>query len=265
VESAFVTANVLCIKWGTRYGSEYVNRLYHGVRKHLKGSLRFVCLTDDARQIDSDVEIHPLPVTPFDEAAFDAKRGGETWRKIGLFQPGLVGLEGDTLFLDLDVVITGPLNELFEFQPGKFCVIQDWLEKRRAWMPGRDGKVGNTSVFRFNLADHSKVYTTFAENQRASLDGFRIEQQFVSHVLRDCTEFWPEQWIQSFKRSCRPMFPLNLLKAPAEPVGCRVLVFHGRPFPDQAIVGYDGGLFHSTRPAPWLEPHWLEGERTKAA
>ncbi len=260
-----MTANVLCIKWGTRYGSEYVNRLYHGVRKHLSGPLRFVCLTDDSNAIDPAVEIHPLPVTPFDENAFDAKRGGETWRKIGLFQPGLVGLEGDTLFLDLDVVITGSLDELFQFAPGKFCVIQDWLEKRRAWMPGRDGRVGNTSVFRYNLKDHSKVYTTLAANQRQSLDSFRIEQQFVSHVLRDCMEFWPDAWMQSFKRSCRPMFPLNHIQPPAEPIGCRVLVFHGRPFPDQAIAGYSGGLFHSTLPAPWLEQHWLAGERERAA
>lgn len=261
LEIDVVTANVLCIKWGTRYGSEYVNRLYHGVRRHIAAPLRFVCLTDDASSIDAGVEIHPLPITPFDEAAFDAKRGGETWRKLGLFQPGLVGLEGDTLFLDLDVVITGSLDPLFQFQPGKFCVIQDWLEKRRAWMPGRDGKVGNTSVFRFNLAEHSKVYTTFANDQQGSLDSFRIEQQFVSHVLRDCTEFWPDQWIQSFKRSCRPMFPLNLLTPPSEPVGCRVLVFHGRPFPDQAIAGYDGGLLHSTLPAKWLEPHWIADEQ----
>ena len=261
-----MTANVLCIKWGTRYGSEYVNRLYHGVKQNILGPLRFVCLTDDSRQIDPEVEIHRLPVTPFDEAAFDAKRGGETWRKIGLFQPGLVGLQGDTLFLDLDVVITGSMNDLFAYKPGKFCVIQDWLEKRRAaWIPGRDGRVGNTSVFRFNLADHAKVYTQFAADQRASLDAFRIEQQYVSHVLRDCTEFWPDQWVQSFKRSCRPMFPMNLVQAPAEPIGCRVLVFHGRPFPDQAITGYDGGMFHSTKPAKWLEPHWMAYDRSRAA
>lgn len=261
-----MVANVLCIKWGTRYGCEYVNRLYHGVRQHLAGDVRFICLTEDPSGIDANVEILPLPVTPFDEAAFDAKRGGETWRKIGLFQPELAGLEGDALFLDLDVVITGPMNEMFNYHPGKFVVIQDWLEKRRAaWIPGRNGRVGNTSVFRFNLKDHSKVYTTFAADQRRSLDSFRIEQQFVSHVLRDCTEFWPSQWIQSFKRSCRPMFPLNLLTPPAEPVGCRVLVFHGRPFPDQAITGYDGGMFHSTLPARWLETHWMAYDRSRAA
>ena len=46
------------------------------------------------------------------------------------------------------------MDDFFTFAPGKFCVIQDWLEKRRAkYLPGRDGRVGNTSIFRFNLRD----------------------------------------------------------------------------------------------------------------
>ncbi len=264
-ENGLKMANVLCIKWGTRYGSEYVNRLFYGIQSNLSLPLRFVCLTDDTRGIDPAVETHPLPVTPFDEAAFDAKRGGETWRKIGLFQPGLVGLQGDTLFLDLDVVVTGSIDDFFTYEPGKFCIIQDWLEKKRAWMPGRDGRVGNTSLFRYNLTDHAKVYTEFASDQRKALDSFRIEQQYVSHVLRDCTAFWPEAWVQSFKRSCRPMFPLNRFVTPPEPKDCRVLVFHGRPFPDQAIEGFDGGLLRSTLPAPWLADHWLAYDRARAA
>jgi hypothetical protein len=27
--------NVICMKWGTKYGPEYVNRLYAMVRRHL--------------------------------------------------------------------------------------------------------------------------------------------------------------------------------------------------------------------------------------
>ncbi len=240
--------NVLCIKWGTRYGSEYVNRLYQGVSRHLQRPFRFVCLTDNTQGIERGIETHPLPITPFDENAFDARRGGETWRKIGLFQPGLANLTGDTLFLDLDLVITGPMDDLFDYQPGKFCIIHDWLEKRRGWIPGRNGNVGNTSVFRFNLAQHAKVYHHFAQQQREVLNQFRIEQQYVSHALADCTAFWPDQWIRSFKRHCLPMFPLNLIREPTEPKGCRILVFHGRPFPDQAIDGYRAGPFRSSRP-----------------
>ncbi len=254
--------NVLCIKWGTRYGSEYVNRLYHGVRRNLTGELRFLALTDDASGIVPEVEIQPLPKTTFDEQAFDAKRGGETWRKVGLFQPGLAGLQGDVLFLDLDVVITGRLDDMFSFQPGKFCVIQDWLEKKRAWLPGRDGRVGNTSVFRYNLAQHSQVYTHFEENQRKMLDSFRIEQQYVSHALRDHLAFWPASWTQSFKRSCRPVFPMNLIRKPRRPQDCRILVFHGHPLPDEAIQGHQTGLLRRTLPAPWLADDWRDEPAT---
>lgn len=250
------TKNVLCIKWGTKYGAEYVNRLFHGVRENLSGPFRFLCLTDDVTGIDPGVETRPLPKTPFDENAFDARKGGETWRKVGLFQPGLADLSGDTLFLDLDIVITESMDGFFDFEPGKFCVIQDWLEKKRAWMPGRDGRVGNTSVFRFNPTQHERVYSYFAENQSEVLDRFRIEQQYVSHALKDDLAFWPESWICSFKRHCRPTFPMNWIRKPYQPQAMKILVFHGFPLPEQAIEGYEGGLIKSTLPADWLEPLW---------
>ncbi len=253
-----MSANVLCIKWGTKYGSEYVNRLYRGVRKQLSGPFRFVCLTDDANGIDADVDVQPLPVTPFDEDAFDSRKGGETWRKVGLFQPGLADLDGDTLFLDLDIVLTGSLDDFFTYQPGRFCVIQDWLEKRRAWMPGRDGRVGNTSVFRFHPERHRRVYDHFVDRQAEVLDSFRIEQQYVSNALADDLAFWPEQWVLSFKRHCRPMFPMNMILTPHQPSEMRILAFHGYPLPQQAIEGYSASVFKSTKPATWLKKHWSD-------
>ena len=38
--------NVLCIKWGTYYSADYVNRLYATVCAHLRRLFRFVCMTD---------------------------------------------------------------------------------------------------------------------------------------------------------------------------------------------------------------------------
>lgn len=251
-----MAANFLCIKWGTKYGSEYVNRLYNGVRRNFSGDFRFVCLTEIADGIDSNVEVHPLPVTPFDENAFDAKKGGETWRKVGLFQPGLADLDDDTLFLDLDIVLTGPLNDFFTYQPGKFCVIHDWLEKKRAWMPGRDGRVGNTSVFRFHPQDHAWIYDDFKNRQSEILNTFRIEQQYVSRTLSEQLAFWPDAWVCSFKRSCRPLFPMNLIQTPHHPDDMRILAFHGYPLPEQAIAGHSAGPLKSTRPAAWLKNYW---------
>ena len=48
------TKNILCMKWGTKYGPEYVNRLYGMVRRHLSGDFNFVCLTDDSQGVRPD-------------------------------------------------------------------------------------------------------------------------------------------------------------------------------------------------------------------
>ena len=48
--------HVICMKWGTKYGPEYVNRLYAMVRRHLSGPFNFVCLTDNAAGIRPEVQ-----------------------------------------------------------------------------------------------------------------------------------------------------------------------------------------------------------------
>ena len=53
--------NVLCIKWGRKYGPEYVNRLYAMVARHLRGPFQFVCLTDRSDGIRPEVRCLPIP------------------------------------------------------------------------------------------------------------------------------------------------------------------------------------------------------------
>ena len=38
--------NVICLKWGTAYPPFYVNRLYAGVRRHMKRPFSFICFTN---------------------------------------------------------------------------------------------------------------------------------------------------------------------------------------------------------------------------
>ena len=39
--------NVICIKWGDKFGASYVNRLYKMVDKNMTKPYRFVCFTDN--------------------------------------------------------------------------------------------------------------------------------------------------------------------------------------------------------------------------
>ena len=41
--------NILTLKWGTKYGPEYANRLFAGVDRNLGLDFRFLCFTDDPK------------------------------------------------------------------------------------------------------------------------------------------------------------------------------------------------------------------------
>ena len=59
------TVNVICIKWGKKYGSDYVNTLHSMVSRHLSRPFRFVCFTDDFEGINDDIEVKAIPKIGF--------------------------------------------------------------------------------------------------------------------------------------------------------------------------------------------------------
>ena len=131
------------MKWGTKYGADYVNRLYGMVRRHLRGEFRFVCLTDRSDGMRTEVQCLPIPDLALPDGI--PERG---WKKLTTFAADLHGLKGTALFLDLDVVIVDDITPFFE-QPGDFLIIHDW---KRPWRI-----TGNSSVYRFELGAHPEV------------------------------------------------------------------------------------------------------------
>ena len=248
------TVKILCLKWGDRYGPDYVNKLYEGVRRNLKRPFRFHCCTEDDSGLNPGIGIIPFPDNP------GIKRGWpDILVKLMLLQDGFGNLAGTTLFLDLDIVITGPLDCFFDYRPCEFCIIHNWVNWRKAVL-GRRPAVGNSSVFRFEAGSCGYAYDTFlAEMHRAEdRKQFNTEQAFLTYALGN-PQWWPEEWVRSYKWNCRPACPLNLLRVPKLPAGCRILVFHGRPDPDEAIHGYKGRkLHHRTLPASWILDHWTQ-------
>ncbi|MEK7780417.1 MAG: hypothetical protein AAB370_02815 [Verrucomicrobiota bacterium] len=244
--------NILCIKWGTRYPAPYVNFLYAGVRRHLKRPFRFVCCTDDARGLTAGIDTIPFPVNP------GIKRGWpDVLVKLMVTQDGFGNLRGPTLFLDLDVAIMADIGCFFDFEPGMNCIIHNWVNPRKQLI-GRRPPVGNSSIFRFEAGKSNYIYETFLSEmaQAEDLSVWNTEQAFLTHAMR-MVRWWPEEWARSYKRHCRPAFPLNLICTPKPPRDCRILVFHGRPDPDEAIRGYQGEkLRHNIKPAPWIAEHW---------
>ena len=239
--------NVICVKWGTKYGPEYVNILAAMVRRHLQTPYRFVCFTDDSTGFDPRIEVRPLP-----EITLSNHFPLRAWRKQTVFREKLDDLEGTALFLDLDVVILSDLQPLFD-HPGKFLIIHEW--------GFRDPVIGNSSVFRFEIGQHADQLDYFVNNTDEVRGRFRNEQAYTSHSMHDkgILEYWPKEWCLSFKRHCMRSFPINYFLPPEKPENAKIVIFHGKPNPDDARDGWTGhyGL-RRVLPTKWIGEAWRE-------
>lgn len=245
--------NIICLKWGTRYPASYTNTLYRSVKKHLHRPFRFVCITDDPTGLDEGIDIEPFPADPGVKAPF---KWPDIYVKLLVFQDGFANLKGPTLFMDVDVVIMDDIDCFFDYKPGENCIIHNWIEWHKTLFRKRPA-IGNSSIFRFEAGKSHYIYEKFMSDIEWAMDRsiFPTEQAFLTYAMKE-VNWWPEEWVRSFKRYCRPAFPFNLFVAP-KPPKTRILVFHGAPDPDQAVVGFDDGkIHHKSLPAPWIEDYW---------
>lgn len=241
---------VICMKWGTRYGADFVNRLNSAVQRNTDRPTQLVCLTDDPSGIDPSVRCEPIPDIdlPKDLAL-------TPWRKLVLWKDGLAGLSGDALFLDLDLVVTGSLDPMFDYEPGRFCVIENWTQ------PGKG--IGNTSCFRWPIGKYSHIFEKIGTERERILSTYRIEQVYISREIEDMV-FWPALWCASFKHTLLPRWPLNFFKVPRLPRETKIVAFTGKPDQDEAARGewpVKSGwkkLYKHVRPTPWISEHWSD-------
>jgi hypothetical protein len=234
------------MKWGDKYGPEYVNKLYSMVKKNLTKKFRFVCFTDDAKGIEKNVEIKPMP-----ELDIPKKNQGSPWRKLTVFAKDLGGLKGQTMFIDLDVVIVDNIDCFFEYAGSDFTIIENWTQKGRG--------IGNSSVYILEIGKYTDVLDHYKKNTQEVVDKYDNEQIYLSKYIGNI-KYWPEDWCKSFKCHCLPGGPggiLNWFKTPVLPEKSKIIVFHGNPKPEDAIVGqWPGSWRKHVRPTAWVKKYW---------
>lgn len=150
------------------------------VTQHLKQPHRFVCLEDS---------IFP-----------------GWWAKLSLFEPGR--FSGRVLYFDLDVTITGSLDELAD-TPGSFIVCRDW---------GRFGYNSSVMCWDAGIADH--LYTDFVPISDSVMNKLHGDQDWITLKKPDAAKF-SKGWCYSYKLGLKTGFPKDM----------KVCVYHGFPKP----------------------------------
>lgn len=251
--------NVICIKWGTAYSGEYVNRLYNMVLRYTTKSVRFYCFTDSSDGLNPEIIVKPLPVLQV-----KPEENKYVYRKeVGLCDDNLGGLNGQrVLYFDLDVVIVDNIDCFFDYPQNKdFVIIEDWRSK--------GGRVGQASCYSWIVGELGFVKKYFEAHPTDVVDQYftasqaYLSAQVIEHFGQ--LKFWPAPWCRSFRFHCLPKGILRLFLKAKIPPEAKVLVFHGSPNPHEAIQGVWSTVFKvplwkrwykSVKPTRWIEDYW---------
>lgn len=247
------TANIICVKWGTKYPADEVNALFSAAKRNLTRDARFFCMTDDPVGLARWIEPLPLVENKLQKIITDEqvrlRRSAGALRKVAVFEPGLIpDLNGPLLCLDIDILITGSLDELFDFAPGKVCMPPPF--KARSHIETK----GEGSVIRFEPRIHTFLFDEISRNTEEALAlSMGSEQRYTSFTSdrHGALENYPASWVISFLRSCRPPKPFNMFLPPKRPHTAKIVCFPSEPKAHEALKGHGRGL-RTSRPAHWI-------------
>lgn len=221
------TVNILCLKHGIKYNSDYVNRLYNMVVKNLNLPFNFYCITEDSKNINPLIKIIQLP-KKLNVLGW--------WYKPYIFSDSLP-ISGTILYLDLDIVITGSLDKLFSYHPNCYCIIRDFIRVMRP-----NNEKYNSSVIRFEKGQLDYVWEKFVKNHHVITRKYFGDQDYLYAETEGKAILFPDKWIMSWKWEIRKnkQFAQGGVKGQRKferienveaPKDCCIAVFHGDPNP----------------------------------
>ena len=217
---------VVCVKWGTKYDSEYVLKLFRGIRRHLRLDHTFVCFTDDDTGLR---DVNEVVVRNLSEIGWSG-----WWNKATLFSKR-AKLSGRVIYVDLDTVLVSSLNALASFR-GLFATLGTDDFKNE----GRSGGL-NSSVMLWN-ASSSEMIEIFERLERCS-----------PAVMKKCVhrfDHWLEMNLTNVPR-LQSLFPGLFVEYAQHctpsgyPAKAAVINFPLEPKP------------HSVKMLSWMKKHWV--------
>lgn len=216
-----MSINVVCVKNGTLYNYDYVNKLYSMVKRNLTIEFNFYCITDNSSNIRKEVNCIPCSVSWLKEQ----------WYKESMFVPGTIP-ERMTLYLDLDIVIVNNIDCLIPKDETTWAMLYDY-------MPITTFKQFQGSVWAFNpkywysffdffktMLD-KKLVVMERSQERGVLSKFHLMNQYKN------IQIYPNNWVWSFKRGHLrdEITEMNryLYRGYTPPNGGLICDFHGWP------------------------------------
>jgi len=209
---------IACVRSGTRYGIEYVQRLYAMVERNLGVPHSFVCFTDQPERCDG---------VDFYDASSTELTGW--WLKMALFRRGWrVGRR--VVYLDLDTVIINDLRPLVEVDVD-FAISKNFARMygAKSW-PCNYGSCA--MVFGENFGED--VWNKFCERRgelmlSCETTGDQMAIEKLSPHAPFLQDFLPKDFLLNHR-----------VVGPDRPKKASVIVFGGKVKPHNSPIGWIG-------------------------
>ncbi len=188
---------VYSVLWGDKYDPDYAFTLKRMVEENLSVPHRFFCITNQV--LDGIGTLRPFR---------PEWRGW--WQKLQLF--GFA--DGPSLYLDLDVVVTGSLDYLVDYANDSYPLAA----------PANWAQSGHGGIQSSVLAWNGKYKDPLARFNY-QVDSHRLwgDQEFLTELIGD--DFIRLPGIYSYKYHCRA--------EGQPPADSKIIVFHGKPDPHE--------------------------------
>jgi hypothetical protein len=219
---------IICVHVGQKYSDEYVYRLYESCKRYLDFDFKFTVLTDNRSYKIKDTNFSVVTVNDMNYLSLQ----NLWWYKMQAFRPD-VATEDQNLLLDLDIVLTDNISKLFDFNPDKFVIIQDFNRQFNA-----NYQRSNSSVVKFTHAIASEIWEKWSKDPVYFVRKYRGDQDWFDDEYQSKIR-WPNSWIKSWKWE---VYLGGLKNAGGGkyysdktflPKDCAILVFHGKPNPHE--------------------------------
>ena len=194
------------------------------VERNLTIPHRFICYTDNV------VIAHrkEFRSTNIEFRQFKRHDFNGWFNKLQLFSPDSQ-LNGDTLYMDLDIVIMKNIDCFGTIGESKnFVGMNDFNPTSGLF---------NSSIMRFNNEYHSKPIWSEYLKRRSEFSNYKGDQEIISALIKKHTDTisFPDEWTQSYKWLNRKGERYHRGKWTYEQdPNAKVCVFHGYPNPAES-------------------------------
>jgi hypothetical protein len=218
-----------CVIYGDAYSWTYVERLYNMLSRHITPGIRMHVYTESSRIVPDHMIKHVLQ----DFGKLGPRRAW--WYKMQLFNTDYHS--GPMLYFDLDTVIVNNIDWIWNLPLTYFWTVCDF---KQLWRPTHYGI--NSSVMWWDTRQFYKIWQQFQLRPLAEImRSYPGDQDYLTAGIPDTERrFFDQSYVQSWRWQCKdggydfhnrchlkPDSGTSFLDQTS------VLVFHGRPKPDQ--------------------------------